>query len=96
MKFSIIIFLLLLSGCTTIHFKNGPDTPVTNKTEQWHHNAVLALVEVSDPVDLTEECVDKEWSTVTTELTFFNGLASGVVNLIAPIWFPKTVTVTCQ
>ncbi|KKO50401.1 hypothetical protein VT06_01915 [Arsukibacterium sp. MJ3] len=96
MKICIFFIALLSSGCSTIHFKNGTDVAVNSETEKWHHNVALALFEVSEPVNLQQECADRDWSTVTTELTFLNGLASGAVNLVAPIWYPKTVSVSCQ
>jgi hypothetical protein len=91
-----VILLVLVSGCTTIHFDNGDTSnPSTVKT-QWHHNVVLALYEVSDPVNLKEECGSEQWTSVKTELSFINGLASSAVNFFIPIWYPKTVEVSCN
>lgn len=99
MKASACIFILLfLSGCTTIHFDNGDQpTEVVSKTSKWHHNVVLDLVEVSPPVDLAGKC-GENWSSVKTEQTFLNGLtASAVSTVLVPfIWYPKTVTVSCD
>ena len=91
-----VAILLSVSGCTTIHF-DKTDTVNLNatKTEDWHHNALLALVEVSDPVNLEEKCGDQEWTSVKTELTFANGFFSGLINFIVPVWYPKTVEVSC-
>lgn len=91
-----LLMVVVLSGCTTIHFDNGPEVVAPPTTEQWHHNFVLALYEGSDPVDLEEECRDGDWQSVKTELTFINGLAQVVANLVLPIWYPKTVQVTCE
>jgi hypothetical protein len=97
MKNLIVLFAILLSGCTTIHFDRNENLDLNaTKSETWHHNAVLALVEVSDPVNLEEECGEKEWSSVKTELTFVNGLVSSIVNFVAPLWYPKTVEVSCS
>ena len=97
MKKILAIFVILLSGYTTIHFDRNENLDLNaTKSETWHHNVVFALVEVSDPVDLEKECGDKEWSSVKTELTFINGLVSGIVNSIAPLWYPKTVEVSCN
>lgn len=96
MKKLLAIAAIALSGCTTIHFDNGANPTMGQTTEKWHHNAVLALIEVSDPVNLESECAGQEWSSVQTELTFINGLVSGLVNVIAPVWYPKTVTVNCK
>ncbi|MEX1670016.1 hypothetical protein AB4876_13930 [Zhongshania guokunii] len=94
----IAVFALLLAsaGCTTIHFDNGTPNEAKIVTEQWHHNAILALVEVSDPVNLSEECGSSTWSSVETELSFLNAFASGFVNFVLPVWYPKTVEVSCN
>lgn len=87
---------IFLTGCTTIHFdKDTPTNATATETQNWHHNVVLGLIEISDPVDLEEECKDKEWTSVQTELSFVDGFVSAVVNSFAPIWYPKTVTTSC-
>lgn len=97
MKKILILGLILLSGCTSIHFDNGAQTAVLQANEnQWHHNYLLSLYEGSDPVDLASECQDKQWASVKTELTAANIFSSFFVNFIGPIWYPKTVEVTCQ
>lgn len=96
MKIMTAIFILVLSGCTTIHFDNGDEPVGTGSAGKWHHNFALALYEASAPVNLEQECAGKQWSSVKTEVTFINGLASGVVNSLAPIWYPKTVQVSCN
>ncbi len=96
MKSIAIVALLFLSGCTSIHFDNGNALAGQPTFEKWHHNFGAALYEGSDPVNLKEECQGKEWNSVKTELTFMNGLASGFLNLIAPVWYPKTVEISCK
>lgn len=95
----LILSVLLISGCTTIHFDNGEDKGV-KATEQWHHNFAMGLYEGSGPVDLGQECGEREWSSVKTEYSFLNGLTDGVVgglrNGLGPIWAPKTVEVSCK
>jgi hypothetical protein len=89
--------LFLVAGCTTIHLDNGTVANPKTVSEKWHHNVVLALVEVSDPVDLKKECNSSDWASVKTQLSFINGLASSVVGMILPaIWYPKTVEVSCK
>ena len=99
-KFSLfVVVLLFVSGCTRIHFDNGtPATVATNSStnESWHHNFALSLYESSEPVDLQQRCANKEWRSVTTEVSFVNGLAGSAVNIVGPIWYPKTVTVKCD
>ena len=89
-------FLVFATGCTTIHFDNGNVSSPSTVTEKWHHNAVLALIEVSEPVNLKNECSSGDWSSVKTQLSFLNGLASSFVNQLGPIWYPKTVEVSCK
>lgn len=96
MKKLLILIALLSTGCTTIYFDNGEGTASGAKTEKWHHNVALALVEVSEPVVLAEECQNEDWASVKTELTFINGLAATVGNVFGPLWYPKTVTVECK
>ena len=97
MKNILIVGLILLSGCTSIHFDNGPQTAVAQANEnKWHHNFLFSLYEGSDAVDLAAECQQKEWVSVKTELTAANIFSSVIVNFLGPIWYPKTVEVTCQ
>ena len=90
-----IALTLVLSGCTTMHFDNG-NMAKSGATQKWHHNFAFALYEASAPVALDNECSNKNWASVKTELTFINGLASGAVNVLGPIWYPKTVDVSCE
>jgi hypothetical protein len=100
LKLKLILILsasLFVSGCTTIHFDNGQQLATNNVTTQkWHHNVVFSLYELSEPVNLDKECVSAPWASVKTEKTFINGLAASVTNSIGPIWYPKTVEVTCS
>lgn len=93
----IIVFLVgLLSGCTTIHFDKGENSQPTVTTQQWHHNFALALYEGSSPVNLSQACGTGSWVSVKTELTFSNVLAGAVADFYLPIWYPKTVEVSCK
>lgn len=74
--FRLIIILLLISGCSSMHFVNGPELEDVVVREQWHHNALNGLVEVSAPVDISYVCDDKQWDTITVEQSFLNGVAS--------------------
>ncbi len=94
---SVLFFVILMSACTTIHFDKRDEAPTGQAVEKWHHNVALALVEVSDPVDLKGQCQDKEWASVKTEFSFINGLAQFAVSAILPgVWYPKTVTISCK
>ncbi len=91
---------VLLSGCSTMYFDNGPPKPTSIKESRWHHVMFLALMEVSSPVDLNGHCKAEgsqgEWISTKNELTFLNWLASLPVNLFLPIWFPWTVEYRCE
>lgn len=93
---SLFISILLLTGCTTIHFDNGEEVQGIAAADKWHHNFFFDLYEASAPVNLETECADREWSSVKTELTFLNVLARSAVNWLAPIWYPKVVETTCK
>jgi len=88
---------LTVSACSTVHFDRTAS--ITNNKEthqQWHHNFAFALYEGSKPVNLVEICPKGSWQSVQTEVSFLNGLAALPVNLLGPIWQPKTVDVTCS
>lgn len=91
-----LLLLVALSGCTTIYFDKGKDLRSTTVSEQWHHNFALDLYEGSAPVNLKQACGDKSWVSVKTEESFLNGLAGSVANILLPIWYPKTVEVSCR
>lgn len=98
MKKLIFLSLIGLSGCTTIHFTNGPQVENSTIREQWHHITLNELVEVSPPMDLDYNCADHEWDSVTIERTFLNGvvgvLAQPVLGL--SLYSPLTVTYRCR
>ncbi|MBA6357970.1 MULTISPECIES: Bor/Iss family lipoprotein [unclassified Colwellia] len=91
-----VLCVTLFSGCSTIHFDKGDQVKSNQTTQLWHHNFALSLYEGSPVVDLQNECGNTPWASVKTELTFINGLASGAVNMLGPIWYPKTVEVSCK
>lgn len=95
---SLILLTLSLSGCSTIHFDRGQpvDPRLTDSQKTWHHVIAADLVEVSDPVNPQARCGQRSWQSVKTETTFFNGLASSLVNVFGPIWYPQTVVVECN
>lgn len=96
-----MIFTLLISGCSTMHFDKGEKSEAVKAsqvTESWHHNFFFALFEASSPSDPIKECNNAEWSSVKTEVSFINGLTGGLVNgaLMFPLWEPQTVEISCQ
>ena len=91
-----VLCLTFFSGCSTIHFDKGDQVKSNQTTQLWHHNFALSLYEGSPVVDLQKECANTPWASVKTDLTFINGLASGTANMLGPIWYPKTVEVSCK
>lgn len=90
------VITITLSACSTIHFDRHSSTSATpHKYQHWHHNFAFALYEGSKPVNLVEACPQGNWQSVQTEVSFINGLASLPVNFFGPIWYPKTVDVSC-
>ena len=98
MKNIILVMLFVFcAGCSTIHFDRGSSENVASfTTTVWHHSVVLAMVELSPPVILSEECVGREWSSVKTETTIADVFLSGLVNVTGVFWQPKTIVVSCS
>lgn len=91
----LLAILLPLAGaaCSTIHFNQDPaESGRAPQFTEWHHNAVLQLVEVSAPVDMSQRCTDGEWTRITTELTFPGALAHHVTS---SLWTPWSVSYRC-
>lgn len=91
------------SGCSTMHFNNGPGQVPTDTQSEWHHTAVMSLWEVSSPVDMKERCKGKDWTVVTTERSFSNMLVGSVDNVLLAfkatgldLWSPWTVEYSCK
>lgn len=95
MKKLVLALPFMLFGCTTIHFDHGPVKPTTKQVEKWHHIVALDLYEASEPIDLANECGDKEWVTIKTEKSFANTFATVAINQLGPFWYPKTATISC-
>jgi len=95
MKKILLISICLFASCTTIHFDNGNESGEP-KSQKWHHNFGLGLYEGSQPVNLENSCPDQDWSSVRTQVSFINSFAGSLVNFAGPIWYPKTVTVSCR
>jgi len=99
MKYKILLSVLLavgISGCQTMHFDRGENITSTSANSSWHHNFIFGY-EATAPVMLSQRCADGTWTSVTTETSFLNALASNVVsNAVAPIWYPETVEVQCN
>lgn len=93
----LVTVLVLMTGCTTIYFDQ--DEPVAENPARlqsaWHHNMIWALIEVSEPVDLSATCGESSWDFAKTETSFLNGLI-GFVPYLSFFWEPKTASVQCK
>jgi hypothetical protein len=95
MKTSITILVgtaFILSGCSVMHFKNGSVETTGRTVESWHHNLALSLYEASPPLNMEALCADRQWSMVTTKVTFSSGVAGMVGN---SLWSPQIAHYTC-
>ena len=97
MKKSLVstLSIFLLSGCSTIHFVNGPELDDTVIREEWHHTALNGLIEISPPVNISYNCDNKQWDTITIERSFLNGLASLPAQYLS-IYAPWSVYYECR
>lgn len=87
-----LVSVALLTGCSVMHFQNGPVKPEGRTVEKWHHSLAYKLYELSPPLDMSTLCADKSWSVVTTKETVVTGIA-GMVG--GAIWNPQMVEYTC-
>jgi hypothetical protein len=90
-------FLLLMTGCGTIHFTQGPQAPASIEHSTLHHSAFMEIIEINSPLNPREVCGAKNWQQVTVEKSFWNGflptliLNPPFINLYG-VW---TVTTVC-
>ncbi len=89
---------LALSACQTVTFSRHAAQPGLGQTE-WHHSAVLSLVEVSEPVNVDARC-RQGWADVSTRESLVTGLAPAVLSAVtfglsAALWDPEEVEVSC-
>jgi len=94
-KILLVLFCLFLVSCSTMNFVNGPKMSDTVIREQWHHLAFNGLIEVSVPMDVTYNCADQQWDSITVERTFLNGIASSTWPYVA-IYSPWTIVYECR
>ncbi|BFM08690.1 Bor/Iss family lipoprotein [Halioxenophilus aromaticivorans] len=85
---------ILISGCSTMHFVNGPETEEKSRSH-WHHSAIYGAFEISPPYDIAESCYGKEWNKITIERTLLNSLASFGINGVN-LYTPWSVHYSCR
>jgi len=87
-----LTLMFCAAGCYRIKYTiTQPAAPAPNYDE-WHHNMIFGLAEISPPVNISQACPNGA-SVVENEQTFVNGLVSFLTLLW--IWEPTTVRVTC-
>ena len=85
--------LTLTAGCFKINYVTGAQNTGLPTHEEWHHIAILALVELSEPVPLNEICPNG-FSKVHHEVSFTNGLVTQLVG--GGLYNPSTIQVYCS
>jgi outer membrane lipoprotein SlyB len=81
-----------LAGCFHVRYTN--DTPVAAEPaeQNWHHNVVFGLVEVSEPVNVNKACPGGV-GLVKSEESF----VAGLVNVITlTLYNPSDVIIYCS
>ena len=87
-----LILMFCAAGCYRIKYTTRqPPAPAPNYDE-WHHNMIFGLAEISSPVNISQACPNGV-SVVENEQTFVNGLVTALT--LFWIWEPSTVRVTC-
>jgi len=86
---------LLIAGCNTMNFVNGPQMDRSVEREQWHHIALFGLIELSRPMDVTYNCANQQWDTVTVEKSFFNLIADASWPYVS-VYSPMSIIYKCR
>lgn len=95
--FSLGLAALVLAGCSTIEFTQGPNPGAPSEAYQlWHHNLALSLYEYSPPVNL-DGC-QAGWNVLIVEkdiVTAFAGSVDQAVLFGVDVWDPWAVRLEC-
>lgn len=94
-KMIIALCTLVVTGCGTMKFENGPKMEETVVREQWHHLGFNGLIEFSKPMNVDYNCANQQWDSITVERTFINGLASLSWPYVS-IYSPWTIVYECR
>ncbi|MEH6449500.1 MAG: hypothetical protein V7765_12570 [Oleispira sp.] len=90
-KFSALLAILLITGCSTMHFTQLTPELENVKTRthsQWHDTTLNGMVEISYPVNLYENCQGQPWKKVTVEFGLKAGLTTLAVNTLMDVIIP--------
>ena len=95
-RFALLAAVALSAGCYKLNYVNGPVSGQPSHTEDWHNIMIFGLVEISDPIPLTQLCPNG-WTKIHNEESFENGLVNAALWIIALGWIysPHAVTVWC-
>ncbi|PCK09329.1 MAG: hypothetical protein COA42_04805 [Alteromonadaceae bacterium] len=85
-----------LSACSTMEFVNGPKMEETVIREHWHHLAIGGLIELSEPMDISYQCDDKQWDSITIEKSIFNAFTGIGSPYGIPLYAPWTIIYECR
>jgi len=93
LKVALLVFGSLVAGCYRIKYTTNQTPAAAPNYDQWHHNMIFGLAEISDPVNVSQACPNAV-AAVENQQTFVNGLVTWLT--LGFIWEPTTVTVTCK
>lgn len=96
MRFVIVIALCVASmGCSTMNFVNGPKMDETIVREQWHHLGINGLIEFSKPLNLSYNCGNQQWDSITIERSLLNGVAAASSAYLS-LYTPWSIVYECR
>lgn len=84
---------LAVASCYRIKYTTNQTPAAAPNYDQWHHNMIFGLAEISDPVNVPQACPNGI-AGVENQQTFVNGLVTWLT--LGFIWEPTTVTVRCK
>lgn len=74
----ILAALVACTGCYNIRYVTHAAPQAVPSAEEWHHNAIAGLWEVSAPVNVSQICPNG-FAEVHNQVSFVNGLVAGLV-----------------
>src|SRR4051812_11391676 len=89
---SLVMAGLFLTGCFHIKYVTNSAPLVEPSDDSLHHEIVLGLVEISDPVDAAKIC-PQGVSVVQNTQTFVDGL---IKSITFNIYSPLSITTYCK
>lgn len=84
--------LVALSGCFKTQYSYGPKAKGEPELKDWHHRALWGIVELSDPVDISDVCPNGEFSRIKTKTSLGNSI---LTMMLGTLYTPSTVQVWC-